>query len=102
MSKKRLGGMKSINQILLNYGLEDKGNYITQEFQDYGYRLAIELDDEKHKGLYIKLAKKEDRLTLEKTRTFVMDAKNVKSKGKLFMWKLKQLKDEKTSPATSN
>ena len=102
MSKKRLGGMKSINQILLNYGLEDKGNYITQEFQDYGYRLAIELDDEKHKALYIKLAKKEDRLVLEKTRTFVLDAKNVRSKGKLFMWKLKQLKDQSKSPPTSD
>lgn len=84
-----------MQQILLGYSLEDKGKYISQEFQDYGYRLAMELGDEKHKALYIKLAKNEDRKILEEARTFVKDAYKVKSKGRLFMWKLKELREKK-------
>lgn len=70
---------------------EDKG-YISQEFQDFGYRLAVELNDLKHKSLYIKLAKEVDRSILERARTFVIDADNAKSKARLFMWKVKQLR----------
>lgn len=77
------------------YKLEDKGGYITQEFQDFAYRMAVELDDMAHKSLYMRLAKKEDRGMLERALSFVSDADNAKSKGKLFMWKLQQLKKEK-------
>ena len=84
-----------MQQILLDYNLDDKGKYISREFQDYGYRLALELDDEKHKSLYIKLAKEEDRSLLEQARLFVKDAYKPKSKARLFMWKLKQLREER-------
>lgn len=84
--------MQSIRQILFDYAVEDKGGRITKEFQDYGYRLAIELNDEKSKSLYIKLAKDVSRPLLEKARTFVKDAQNVKHKGKLFMWALGKIK----------
>jgi len=100
MSKKsntnKSDGLMTLAGLLENFQLEDKGGYITQEFQDYGYRLAMELDDEKHKALYIRLAKKEDRRLLEKALSFVKDA-GAKRPGALFMWKLKQLKtgDEK-------
>lgn len=67
--------------------------YVSTEYQDYGYRLAMELSDEAHKALYIRMAKTYDRKVLEQARTFVLDA-NAQSKGKLFMWKVKQLKDE--------
>lgn len=93
MSKK--GGTKSIQQILLDYQLDDSSKYISREFQDYGYRLAMQLNDEKHKALYIKLAKQEDRKILEKARMFAVDAEHAKSKARLFMWKLKQLREEK-------
>lgn len=82
-----------IKSLLQGYQPDDKGGYITQEFQDYGYRLAMELADEKHKALYIKLAKSEDRRLLEKTLSFVKDA-GAKKPGALFMWKFKQLKSE--------
>jgi hypothetical protein len=85
------GQFKSIGDLLLNYDM-DKKKYITQEFQDYGYRLAIEMGDEKNKSLYIKLAKEEDRKLLEQARTFLKDAKNVRSKPKLFMWVLAKLR----------
>lgn len=87
-------GLKSVRQLLDTYDLDDKGKYISQEFQDYGYRLAVELNDERNKSLYIKLAKEADRKLLEAARTFVKDATNVRSKAKLFMWKLTQLKND--------
>jgi hypothetical protein len=80
--------------LLDSYDLDDKGKYISREFQDYGYRLAVELNDERNKSLYIKLAKEVDRSLLEQARTFVKDATQVRSRGKLFMWKLGQLKQE--------
>ena len=90
--RKTTKGLQSIQQILAGYKLGDKGKYITREFQDYGYRLAKELNDEKHKSLYIKLAKEVERKVLEEARIFVKDAYKVKSKARLFMWKLSQLR----------
>jgi len=71
---------------------EDK--FISYEFQKYGYELAEELGDLKNKSLYIKLAKETPRGLLETARNFVKDAYSVKSKPKLFMWKLAQLRQE--------
>lgn len=81
----------SLKSMFDDYTLQDKGGYISQEFQDYGYRLAVDLDDEKHKSLYIKLAKEKPRQWLEKARSFVLDADAARSKARLFMWKLKQI-----------
>jgi len=81
---------QSLADILKNFNpLEDK--YISREFQKYGYDLAAELGDLEHKALYIKLAKEIPRPVLEKARYFVKDAK-AKSKARLFMWKLKELR----------
>lgn len=85
-------GFKPVGSLFDSYELEDKGGYITQEFQDYGYRLAVALDDLQHKSLYIKLAKNEPRARLEAALQFVSDAETAKSKARLFMWKLKQLR----------
>lgn len=68
--------------------------YVSREFQQYGYELAMELNEPKRVSLYIKLAKTTPRGLLESARAFVKDALNAKSKGKLFMWKLKQLKEQ--------
>jgi hypothetical protein len=72
---------------------EDK--YISREFQKYGYDLAEELGDLKNKSLYIKLAKETPRALLENARNYVKDAYNVKSKARLFMWRLSELKRAK-------
>lgn len=69
-----------------------KNKYISREFQDYGYRLAEDLSDLGHKTLYIKLAKTQPRKLLEEAHNFVKDASNVRSRAKLFMWKLNELK----------
>lgn len=86
--------MKKISDILEKHKVEEN-KYISREFQDYGYTLAEELNDLPHKALYIKLAKTYSRAQLEAARSFVKDAYNAKSKGRLFMWKLGQLKKKK-------
>ncbi len=91
MKKRKKSDFKSVQDLLLDYDW-DKKQYITKEFQDYGYRLAVECNDLKHKSLFIKLAKETDRRLLEQARAFVKDARNVKNKGKLFMWALTKLK----------
>ena len=86
--------MKSLKQLIEEKPKTEKNKYISREYQDYGYRLAMELGDEKHKALYIKLAKETDRGVLEKVKRFVIDS-NANNKGALFMWKLKELKTKK-------
>lgn len=85
--------MQKVGQILKNFRpVEDK--YISREFQSFGIYLSEELDDYKHRGLYIKLAKTIHRAILEKALSYVADS-NAKNKGALFMWKLKKLRNEK-------
>jgi hypothetical protein len=93
--KRRSKGFQDLGTLFDKYEMGQPGKYISQEFQDFGYRLALDLDDLKYKSLYIKLAKNEDRGLLEAARRFVIDADHARSKGKLFMWKLKELKKEK-------
>lgn len=86
--------MKDIKNILKQTQDAKRAKNISQEFQLFGVYLADSLEDQKHYSLYIKLAKTHDRGTLEEALSFVKGASSVKSKGKLFMWKLKQLKTE--------
>jgi hypothetical protein len=82
--------MQSVKNILKNFRpVEDK--YISREFQSFGIHLAEELDDYKHRGLYIRLAKTVHRAILERALSFVSDS-NAKNKGALFMWKLGELR----------
>jgi hypothetical protein len=82
--------VQQIGDILTKFNpIEDK--YISREFQSYGIYLAESLDDYAHKALYIRLAKTVPRAILEKALTFTKDA-NAKSKGRLFMWKMKKLR----------
>lgn len=82
---------KKIGSVIQKIQVEEV-KYVSREFQQYGYELAEELGDMGHKALYIKLAKETPRALLENARSFVKDASNANSKGRLFMWKLKQLK----------
>jgi len=82
--------MQSISQILKKFD-PSKDKYISREFQSFGIYLAEELNDYKHRGLYIKLAKTIHRSILEKALSFVADS-NARNKGALFMWKLSQLR----------
>jgi hypothetical protein len=82
--------MQSIKKVLNKFNpTVDK--YVSREFQTFGLHLAEQLDDFKHKSLYMKLAKTVHRSLLEKALSFVADSK-ADNKGALFMWKLKELK----------
>lgn len=85
--------MQKIGDIVSRFKSNDSDKYVSQEFQKYAYDLAKELDDLLHKPLYMKLAKNTPRGLMESARSFVKDADNARNKGKLFMWKLKQLKE---------
>ena len=81
--------MDSIKDILKKFDpLEDK--YISREFQAFGVHVAEKLGDSRRKSLYIKLAKEIPRPVMEEALRFVVDSR-ARSKGALFMWKLKDL-----------
>lgn len=81
--------MKSISDVLTTFDpLEDK--YISREFQSYGVYLADKLEDTQRKGLYIKMSRDLPRVVLTQALRFVVDSK-ARSKGALFMWKLKEM-----------
>ncbi|MDP3941822.1 MAG: hypothetical protein Q8Q49_05960 [bacterium] len=87
--------MQSIKQVLNKFDPKtDK--YISREFQLFAIRLTEELDDYKHKSLYMKLAKTVHRSILEKALSFAIDSQ-AKNKGALFMWKLKELRTSEKS-----
>lgn len=83
-----------LGDILAKYKTEDSAKYISHEFQNYGYRLAVDLDDLAHKSLYIRLAKTMPRQILEQARSFAVDAEHAKSKARLFMWKMKEIRSK--------
>ena len=93
--------MQSIKHVLNKFNpTTDK--YVSREFQTFGLHLAEQLDDYKHKSLYMKLAKTVHRSILEQALSFTVDS-TAKNKGALFMWKLTQLrkgenKDLKKNP----
>lgn len=85
--------MKSIGSAIAEAKFKDRPKNISREFQMYGVYLAESLQDTKRYSLYIKLAKSIDRKLLEEALNFTKDYYGAKSKAKIFMWKLKQLKN---------
>lgn len=93
MSKKKKQDFQSLKTLFDQYQVKQDSGHVTREFQDYGLRLAHKLNDLEHKGLYIKMAKEQSRSILEQALRFVIDSQ-ARSKAKLFMWKVKQLKEK--------
>ncbi len=93
--------MKSILEVLEETKGIKRPKNLSKEFQHYGVYLAESLEDQKHYSLYIKLAKNYDRGMLEEALSYTKGYTSAKSKGKLFMWKLKQLKELKKEATLS-
>ena len=87
--------MQKVSQILKNFD-PTKDKYISRDFQAFGIYLAEEMEDYKNKGMWIKLAKTNDRAVLEKALSFTKDS-TADNKIGLFLWKLKQIKNEAAS-----
>ena len=89
--------MKKISEIisakLADYTTLAKKNTgnVSQEFQDYGYRLAQRLGDLNKIAMYIRICKVYPRALVEDTAAFVSNYPNAKNKSKIFMWKLHEL-----------
>lgn len=86
--------MQDIKKILSTKSLK-KDHRNSYEYQAYGNALADFLGDQKHRTLYIRLAKNEDRNLLELAREYIKKSEHATTKGKLFMWKLGELKKAK-------
>lgn len=69
-----------------------KKNRVHKKFQFTGLTLAQLLNDEKHKSLYIKLAKKYDEQKLISLAKNISERKNVKNRGAYFMKVLQKSK----------
>lgn len=62
-----------------------KKGHVYREYQDTGLMLAEILGDEKHKALYIKLAKSRDKQELLSTAKSIAERRDVQNKGAYFM-----------------
>lgn len=76
--------------------IDKRQKYVKNEYQAYGLELAKELGDWKNRSIYMRLAKNTDRKILDQARYFVKDQtpNTIKTPYKLFMWKLKQIRQE--------
>ncbi len=86
--------MKKLSIIIDEVQNKNRPKNLSTEFQVYGVYLAESLDDTKNYSLYIKLAKIIPRQLLEEALAFCKGYHSAKSKGRVFMWKLKQLREE--------
>lgn len=94
--------IQSSKELLSKYDfvsrLAEQAKFIATEHQDYGLRLAYKLGDPEHRTLYMKLARDLSRNLMEAAASFAIDYPDKKgdgNKGRIFMWKLKQLCVEK-------
>jgi hypothetical protein len=94
-TKKTKKGFSQVGDLFSSYKLDDKGGYITQEFQDFGYQMAVKLNDLKRTSMYMRMSKNIPRGILEQAMSFVSDAHQARSKAALFMWKVKELRKSK-------
>ena len=87
--------MKSLSKILEETKDLKRPKNLSKEFQHYGVFVADQLGDTKHYSLYIKLAKLLPRGILEEALNYTKGYTMAKSKPRVFMWKLKELKNNK-------
>lgn len=88
---------ETLFDLLQTHKIKDSGRkYISQEFQDFAYRLAMELsgpEDRKTISMCMRLVQKKPRALLETALQFVSDAP-ARNKVALFLWKLGQIESE--------
>lgn len=81
--------MKKLTLELLTQIMKKKKNYrVSTRFQEVGIEIANKLDDKKHLGLYIKLAKKYGEIFLRGIMDEVLEIDirhSIKNKGAYFL-----------------
>lgn len=91
--------MKKLSKILDEMKSKDRPKNLSQEFQVYGVYLAEELGDTTHYSLYMKLAKQTNRGLLDEALSYAKGYYSAKSKARVFMWRLAQLRSTEGSKA---
>lgn len=86
--------MQKLSSLIGEKYNKNRPKNLSQEFQIYGVYLCESLGDDNY-PLYMRLAKRTDRALLEEALSFVKGYAAAKSKPKVFLWKLKLLKEEK-------
>lgn len=80
-----------------------KTSHVYKKFQLTGLLISEILKDEKHKSLYIKLAKEHDEEKLMRLAREVAERKGIKNKGAYFMKLLQKINElEKKNGGTKN
>ncbi len=78
-----------------------KESHVYRKYQLIGLEISQLLADEKHKALYIKLAKEQSAERLMSLAKDIAERKNVKNKGAYFMTLLKEQNTNAKNPAKS-
>ena len=86
--------MYSLREILKDIEGKDTGKYVKHEWQLFAYKIAKVLDDLDRVPMYMSIAKTESRDLLQHALDFVKESK-ARSKPRLFLWKVKQLRIER-------
>jgi len=74
--------------------INSRRKHVQYSFQEIGLLLAKKLNDPRHKSLYMKLAKNEEKELLMDAMHYVTATHEQQGNvGALFMWKLKELKE---------
>jgi hypothetical protein len=74
-----------------------KESHVYRKYQLIGLEISQILEDEKHKSLYIKLAKEVGADRMMRLAKDVADRMNVKNKGAYFMFLLKEQNTKKNA-----
>jgi len=89
----------SLQDLLKEYQTGPSNTHISQEFQDYAYRLAMDIgtgpEDRETISLCMRIVKTKPRGLVERAHSFISDAP-ARNKVALFLWKLKELEKEKS------
>lgn len=98
--------MQSLNKTGKEYFEElEKRAKKSRAYRDYqlvGLEIADVLEDQKHKALYIKLAKKYNPEKLLQLAKSVAERKNIKNKGAYFMALIQKFKNDKSKSKNFN
>lgn len=85
--------LERITPDISRFTAQEKNRFVSNDDQLFALQLSQQLADPQHKEVYLHLAKYTQRALLEEASRFVTDA-NADNKAKLFMWKVKQLRQE--------
>ncbi len=93
MALERLGASALAGEISARFAQVEVNKRVSTKEQLRALQIARELGDEKNKTIYLSLCKRFNEGLIEEALRFVIDSK-AQSRAKLFMWKVKQLRQE--------